>query len=71
MKKGLLLNAMKDENRHVPWSEDEIKLVIEHNITDAELSSILGRSVSAIQAVRHRYKDIINIQQHLTIKDIN
>lgn len=35
------------------WSNAEIKLVMQHNMTDRQLSGLLGRSMSAIQYRRH------------------
>lgn len=39
-----------------PWSADEDALVLEHKITDSELSAKIGRSVKAIQLRRCRLK---------------
>lgn len=36
------------------WSEEEINMVLRHEITDTELSGRIGRSVRAIQLVRHK-----------------
>ena len=38
------------------WTSEEDKAVLEHSITDTELSSILGRSVHAIQVRRNKLK---------------
>lgn len=38
------------------WSKRDIKLVMEHKMTDTELSALLGRSVKAIQIKRSREK---------------
>lgn len=35
----------------------EIQMILEHKMTDHELSKILGRSVRAIQVARSRYRD--------------
>lgn len=39
-----------------PWSAEEEKLVISHEIKDTELAAKLGRSVGAIQKKRCRLK---------------
>lgn len=39
-----------------PWSDEEDKLVVEHKITDRELSEQIERSVSAIQGRRAKLK---------------
>lgn len=44
------------------WAKDEIERVIEHNISDRELSKEIEHSVSAIQKMRWRVKEgIIDI----------
>ena len=42
------------------WTSDQDKLVLEHNITDFELSALIGHSVRAIQIRRCKLKK--NIQ---------
>lgn len=37
-----------------PWTEEETQLVMQHNLTDRELSELLKRSMSAIQYKRHK-----------------
>lgn len=37
-----------------PWTAEEDAMVMEHNITDSELSAKIQRSVRAIQHRRHR-----------------
>lgn len=39
-----------------PWEEDEDRLVLEHKISDRELSEKIQRSVSAIQTRRSKLK---------------
>ena len=41
-----------------PWTFEEDKMVIEHSITDTELSKIIRHSVNAIQKRRYRLKKI-------------
>lgn len=36
------------------WSEEEINMVLRHEMRDMELSKILGRSVRAIQIIRNK-----------------
>ena len=42
-----------------PWTPYQDKLVLEHIITDSELSSLIGHSVSAIQQRRYRLKKLM------------
>jgi len=44
------------ENRNQPWTIEEIDMVMEHKITDSELSAVIGRSVGAIQNMRSKQK---------------
>ena len=39
-----------------PWTYEEDRMVIEHKITDTELSKIIRHSVCAIQKRRYRIK---------------
>lgn len=41
------------------WSDEEDKLVLEHSITDRELSQKIERSVEAIQVRRTRLKNLL------------
>lgn len=43
-------------NHGVIWSEEEKKLVLEHQIPDSQLSKKIGRSVGAIQQMRYILK---------------
>lgn len=36
------------------WTEEEIEVVLAHEMTDTEIARMLGRSVSAVQVIRHR-----------------
>lgn len=40
-----------------PWTDEEIKLVMAHQITDRELSHLIQRSVVAIQTKRFHLKN--------------
>ena len=42
-----------------PWTDEEIKLVMAHQITDRELSRQIQRSVLAIQIKRIKHKNEI------------
>lgn len=44
------------ENRNQPWTNAEIQIVLDHKLTDKELSVLLGRSVNAIQVIRCKQK---------------
>lgn len=46
----------KSINSGQPWTPHEIKRVMEHNVTDMQLSKEIGRSVAAIQVMRNRLK---------------
>ncbi len=39
-------------NKNKPYSEREIELILQHDITDTQLSKMIGRSVKAIQVKR-------------------
>ena len=39
------------------WTQAEIDAVLDHNMTDSELSAQIGRSVASIQRIRNRYKE--------------
>lgn len=43
-------------NGNIPYTLEEIDLIMKHEKTDVELSRLLGRSVQAIQIARNRYK---------------
>lgn len=40
-------------NNNRRWTEEEIALVMNHDITDKEIARKLGRSVHAVQLKRH------------------
>lgn len=40
------------KNDGKPWNPTELRMVIEHSVTDKELSAKIGRSVQAIQKQR-------------------
>lgn len=40
------------ENKNKPYSDREIELILQHDITDTQLSKMIGRSVKAIQVKR-------------------
>lgn len=39
-------------NHRQRWSDDEINMVLRHEVSDTELSKMIGRSVRAIQIMR-------------------
>lgn len=43
-------------NKNTRWTIFDIELVLKSDFTDTELSKKIGRSVAAIQRIRHRYK---------------
>lgn len=44
------------ENSGQRWTVEEIDMVLQHNITDTEISEIIGRSVQSIQVMRSKLK---------------
>ena len=44
------------ENGWNRWTENEIDIVMKHEIPDREISKLLGRSVTAIQLMRCKEK---------------
>lgn len=55
-KRNYALCPGNDEVRHTRWRDWERKLVMEHDIPDREISRITGRSVCAIQVMRHKMR---------------
>lgn len=49
-------HAIGKEHRYKRYNEEEIQLILKHEMTDVELSKILGRSVEAIQIKRSNLK---------------
>lgn len=45
-----------DEHSREPYTDVEIKLILDHKITDKEIAQKIGRSVMAIQIKRNRLK---------------
>lgn len=45
-----------DDVRHTRWRDWERRLVMEHDIPDREISRMTGRSVRAIQVMRHKMR---------------
>ena len=39
-----------------PWEEEDVRLILESELTDRELSKLLERSMQSIQAKRHIVK---------------
>lgn len=40
------------ENHHKPWTEEEIDIVMRHEVPDCMISETIGRSMGAIQIRR-------------------
>ena len=55
-KKGYRKRTGSDKYIPREWEQLEDRLVLEHKITDRELSELLNRSVTAIQVRRSRLK---------------
>lgn len=61
-KKRIKRNEYRKRNYdkgHVPpdyrrWTDEEIKIVLDHSVTDREISKMIHRSVRCIQAIRYR-----------------
>ena len=43
-------------NSRMRWTQEEIDIVLAHEIPDREIGELLGRSVQAIQICRHKHK---------------
>jgi len=43
-------------NKPRKWTDEEIELILESEITDKELANLLSRSIQSIQMKRHREK---------------
>lgn len=43
-------------NKGERWTQQEIDLVLKHEITDMELSRLIGRTVASIQSLRCKLK---------------
>ena len=41
-----------------PWTEEEVRIVMEHKLTDTETAKMIMRSVKAIQVKRSRMKEL-------------
>lgn len=37
------------------WKPEEVEMVIRHEIPDVEIAKILGRTIQAVTACRHKY----------------
>ena len=44
-------------NSNKRYTEEEIIMILRHELTDPEISKKIGRSVNSIQVMRIRYKD--------------
>lgn len=44
------------ENSRQAWTLQDLQRVMEHDVSDMQLSAEIGRSVAAIQVMRHRQK---------------
>lgn len=49
------------ENSKKHYTSEELSMILEHKITDMELSKLLGRSVGSIQTKRRRLKQELNL----------
>lgn len=52
-------------NNYLKWQEDELQAVIDHKMTDVELSELLGRSIASIHTVRSKLKSGKDIPQYI------
>lgn len=55
-KKRYYQQTQDADNHKERWTEEEIDLIIKHEVRDMELSKILKRSVKAIQVMRSKVK---------------
>lgn len=43
-------------NHNNPWTDEEVDIILKHEMTDMEISEKIGRSVQAIQLKRYNIK---------------
>lgn len=55
-KRNYALCPGDDDVRHTRWRDWERELMMEHTMPDREISRMTGRSVRAIQAMRHKLR---------------
>ena len=55
-KRNYALCPGDDDVRHTRWQDWERELVMEHDMPDREISRMTGRSVRAIQVMRHKMR---------------
>lgn len=55
-KRNYALCPGDDDVRHTRWQDWERELVMEHTMPDREISRMTGRSVRAIQVMRHKLR---------------
>ena len=55
-KRNYALCPGDDDVRHTRWQDWERRLVMEHDMPDREISRMTGRSVRAIQVMRHKLR---------------
>lgn len=53
-KKRVYQQTQGGRNTGKPWTDEEIKRVLAHEIPDRQLADELGRSVQAIQVIRSK-----------------
>lgn len=46
------------------WTNSELNMIFERNITDPELSKAIQRSVHSIQQKRYEMKRLLEVQNH-------
>lgn len=56
LKKEYYDKTKNAENNKKPYTQEEIDMIMEHSLTDRELSEKLGRSMRAIQRKRYEEK---------------
>jgi len=67
-KKRYYAKTQNAKNKYKRWKPSELQLVIEHKITDTQLSELLGRSVASIQIARGNYKKKMEKEDSTDIK---
>lgn len=48
--------AWANDNKHIPFTEQEVELIMKHDRPDSQLAEEIGRSVQSIQCMRCRKK---------------
>ncbi len=59
------------QNRYARWTKDQDSIVLDHKISDVQISKKIGKSVQAVQLRRCRLKKYENLPTHQLVKQTN